>query len=110
MPGPPSGKPGGGKNPPNPAEHLVRLNVTVSDKSGHRITNLPQSAFTVLENGSPQQIKIFNLEDVPVSIGLIIDNSGNMRENLPNVKVTAQALLKNLNKDDEVFVVNFNDE
>ena len=45
-----------GQNPPT-SERLVRLNVTVSDKSGHRITNLPQSAFTVLENGAPQQIK-----------------------------------------------------
>src|SRR5262249_4447539 len=44
---------------------LVPLNVTVMDKSGHRVMNLPQTAFTVLENGAPQQIKIFRREDVP---------------------------------------------
>ena len=94
----------------NPAEQLVRLNVTVSDKSGHRITNLPQSAFTVLENGATQQIKIFKLEDVPVSMGLIIDNSGNIRDKRAMVEAAGLALVKDSNREDEVFIVNFNDE
>jgi len=105
MSGPPSGR-----NLPNLPEQLVRLNVTVSDKSGHRITNLPQSAFTVLENGAPQQIKIFKLEDAPVSMGLIIDNSGNMREQRAAVNSLALSLLRDLDPQDEVFIVNFNDE
>ena len=54
--------------------------MTVTDKSGQLVTNLPQSAFQVYENGVLQQIKIFKREDVPVSMGLIIDNSGSMRE------------------------------
>jgi len=94
----------------NPAERLVQLNVTVSDESGHRITNLPRSAFTVLENGAPQQIKIFKLEDVPVSMGLIIDNSGNMRDKRAKVKAAGLALVRDSNPEDEVFIVNFNDE
>jgi Ca-activated chloride channel homolog len=89
---------------------LVPLNVTVVDKSGHRITNLPQTAFTVFENGAPQQIKIFRREDVPVSLGLIIDNSGSMREKRQGVEAAALALVKDSNPQDEVFVVNFNDE
>ena len=89
---------------------LVPLNVTVMDKSGHRVTNLPQSAFTVLENGVPQQIKIFKREDVPVSLGLIIDNSGSMRDKRQGVEAAALALVKDSNPQDEVFVVNFNDE
>ncbi|HWD97977.1 MAG TPA: VWA domain-containing protein [Bryobacteraceae bacterium] len=89
---------------------LVPLNVAVIDKSGHRITNLPQSAFTVFENGVPQQIKIFRREDVPVSLGLIIDNSGSMREKRQGVEAAALALVKDSNPQDEVFVVNFNDE
>jgi len=89
---------------------LVPLNVTVMDKSGHRVTNLPQSAFTVLENGVPQQIKIFRREDVPVSLGLIIDNSGSMRDKRQGVEAAALALVKDSNPQDEVFVVNFNDE
>ena len=89
---------------------LVPLNVTVLDKSGHLVTNLPQSAFQVFENGVQQQIKIFKREDVPVSLGLVIDNSGSMREKRQSVESAALALVKDSNKQDEVFVINFNDE
>ncbi len=89
---------------------LVPLNVTVTDKSGRLVTNLPQSAFQVYENGVQQQIKIFKREDVPVSLGLIIDNSGSMREKRQGVESAALALVKDSNKQDEVFIINFNDE
>jgi VWFA-related protein len=89
---------------------LVPLNVTVTDKSGHLVTDLPQSAFTVMENGVPQAIKIFKSEDVPVSIGLIIDNSGSMRDKRQAVESAALTLVKSSNPQDEAFVVNFNDE
>jgi Ca-activated chloride channel homolog len=88
---------------------LVPLNVTVVDKSGHLVTNLPQSAFQVFENGVQQQIKIFKREDVPVSMGLIIDNSGSMREKRARVESAALALVKDSNPQDEVIVVNFNE-
>jgi Ca-activated chloride channel family protein len=89
---------------------LVPLNVTVTDKAGHLVTNLPQNAFTVFENGVSQQIKLFKREDVPVSLGLIIDNSGSMREKRTGVESAALALVKDSNKQDEVFIINFNDE
>ena len=89
---------------------LVVLHTTVSDKSGHLITDLPQTAFTVYENGVTQPIKSFKREDVPVSMGLVIDNSGSMRDKRSKVEAAALALVKDSNKDDEVFVVNFNDE
>lgn len=89
---------------------LVPLNVTVTDKSGHLVTNLPQTAFQVFENGVAQQIKLFKREDVPVSLGLIIDNSGSMREKRQSVESAALALVKDSNRNDEVFVINFNDE
>jgi len=89
---------------------LVPLNVTVTDKTGRLVTNLPQSAFQVFENGVQQQIKIFKREDVPVSLGLIIDNSGSMREKRQSVESAAVALVKDSNPQDEVFVINFNDE
>ena len=89
---------------------LVPLNVTVTDKSGRLVTNLPQSAFQVYENGVLQQIKIFKREDVPVSLGLIIDNSGSMREKRQGVESAALALVKDSNPQDEVFIINFNDE
>ena len=89
---------------------LVPLNVTVTDKSGHLVTDLPRTAFTVMENGIPQAIKLFRSEDVPVSIGLIIDNSGSMRDKRQAVESAALALVKSSNPQDEAFVVNFNDE
>ena len=89
---------------------LVVLPTTVLDKNGHLVTTLPREAFTVLENGVQQQIKQFKREDVPVSMGLIIDNSGSMREKRAKVEAAALALVKASNPDDEVFIVNFNDE
>lgn len=89
---------------------LVPLNVTVTDKSGRLVTNLPKSAFTVYENGVVQPIKLFKREDVPVSMGLIIDNSGSMREKRTGVESAALALVKDSNPQDEVFIINFNDE
>jgi len=89
---------------------VVDLHATVIDKSGHFVTNLTRDAFTVLENGVAQQITTFKREDVPVSMGLIIDNSGSMRDKRVKVEAAALALVKDSNPEDEVFVVNFNDE
>lgn len=89
---------------------LVPLNVTVMDKNGHLVTTLPQSAFQVYENGVLQPIKIFKREDVPVSLGLIVDNSGSMRDKRQRVESAALSLVRDSNPQDEVFIVNFNDE
>ncbi len=89
---------------------LVVCNTAVVDKEGHLVTNLPRQAFTVYENGVKQTVTGFKREDVPVSIGLIIDNSGSMREKRAQVEAAALALVKDSNPDDEVFIVNFNDE
>jgi VWFA-related protein len=88
---------------------IVVCHVTVLDKTGHLVTNLPKEAFTVYENKVKQEIRSFKREDLPVSLGLVIDNSGSMRNKLERVKAAAVALVKASNKDDEVFVVNFND-
>jgi len=89
---------------------LVVLHASVLDKSGKLVTNLPQTAFKVFENGSEQQIKQFKREDVPVSMGVLIDDSGSMRDKRAKVSAAALALVKASNRQDEVFVVNFNDE
>jgi Ca-activated chloride channel homolog len=88
---------------------IVVCHTTVVDKTGHLLTALPQSAFTVFENKVRQTIRRFKREDVPVSLGLVIDNSGSMRNRLAQVKTAALALVKESNPDDEVFIVNFND-
>ena len=90
--------------------HLVVLHATVFDKSSHLVTNLPKTAFEIFENGKLQQMKVFKQEDVPVSLGLIIDNSGSMRDKRQKVEAAALALVKDSNPEDEVFIVNFNDE
>lgn len=89
---------------------LVSLNVTVVDKANHLVTTLPQSAFQVYENGVLQPIKLFRREDVPVSMGLIVDNSGSMRDKRQKVESAALSLVRESNPMDEVFIVNFNDE
>jgi Ca-activated chloride channel family protein len=89
---------------------VVVCHTSVVDKNGHLVTNLALDAFTVYENGVQQPIKVFRREDVPVSLGLIIDNSGSMRDKRTKVETAALALVKDSNREDEVFIVNFNDE
>ena len=89
---------------------VVVCHTIVQDKNGHLITNLGQEAFTVYENGVQQPISLFRREDVPVSLGLIIDNSGSMRDKRAKVEAAALTLVKDSNSEDEVFIVNFNDE
>ena len=88
---------------------VVVCHATVVDKSGHLVTNLSKEAFTVLENGAKQEIRVFKREDLPVSMGIVIDNSGSMRNKIAQVKAASLALVQDSNHDDEVFVVNFND-
>jgi Ca-activated chloride channel family protein len=88
----------------------VLLHATVVDDKQHIVTNLDRSAFTVFEDGKPQNIVSFRHEDIPVSMGIVIDNSGSMREKRAKVNQAALNLVRSSNPDDEVFVVNFNDE
>ena len=89
---------------------LVVCHTSVVDKTGHLVTTLTKDAFTVLEDGKPQEIKVFRREDIPVSLGLIVDNSGSMRDKRKQVATAALDLVKDSNPKDEVFIVNFNDE
>jgi Ca-activated chloride channel homolog len=89
---------------------LVVLNATVVDAKGKILTDLPRSAFKVFENNVEQPLKIFRREDVPVSLGVVVDNSGSMRLRRNKVESAALQMVKASNKLDEVFVVNFNDD
>jgi Ca-activated chloride channel family protein len=89
---------------------LVVLHATVVNRKGKLLTDLPRSAFKVFENGVQQHLRIFKREDVPVSMGIVIDNSGSMRDKRKKVEEAAMALVKASNPQDEVFIVNFNDE
>lgn len=89
---------------------LVVLHASVVNKSGKLMTDLSESAFKVFENGAEQQIKKFLREDVPVSMGIIVDNSASMRDKRKHVEAAALDLVKSSNPQDEDFIVNFNDE
>jgi VWFA-related protein len=89
---------------------MVVLHASVSDKNGKLLTNIPQAAFKVFENGVEQPLKIFRREDVPVSMGIIIDNSGSMRGKRASVAAASMDLVKASNPQDEMFIVNFNDD
>lgn len=89
---------------------LVVLHASVVDRKGDSVTSLKKDDFTVREDKDEQPIRTFLREDVPVSMGLIIDNSGSMRDKRSQVEAAAISLVKSSNPEDEVFVVNFNDD
>jgi Ca-activated chloride channel homolog len=88
----------------------VVLHATVVNDKQQMVTTLDKSAFTVFEDGKQQNIISFRHEDIPVSMGIVIDNSGSMREKRDRVNKAAINLVKSSNPQDEVFIVNFNDE
>ncbi|HET8547792.1 MAG TPA: VWA domain-containing protein [Bryobacteraceae bacterium] len=89
---------------------LVVLHASVADSRGRLLTALSRDAFRVYEDGIEQTIKTFKREDVPVSLALVIDNSGSMRDKRAKVEAAALAAVKASNPRDEVTIVNFNDE
>ena len=88
----------------------VVLHATVVDDKQRMITNLDRNAFSVFEDGRPQTITSFRHEDIPVAMGIVVDNSGSMREKREKVNAAALNLVRSSNPNDQVFIVNFNDE
>jgi Ca-activated chloride channel homolog len=88
----------------------VLVHATILNQKHVSVDGLPQSDFTVFENGVPQHIGYFAREDAPVSVGIIVDNSGSMREKRPEVNQAALNFVRSSNPGDEVFIVNFNEE
>jgi VWFA-related protein len=88
---------------------LVVLHATVTDRQGGVVSNLAGPDFEVYEDGVPQRIRLFKNEDVPVTVGLVIDHSTTMRPKLAEVTAATQTFVRCSNQDDEMFVVNFNE-
>jgi VWFA-related protein len=107
-----TGAPVGGQERPvfRTEAKLVVLHALVRNKHGELVTTLPRDAFTVYENGKAQTIALFHRDDVPVSLGLLIDNSGSMRRLRAKVEAAALACVRASNPKDEVFVLNFADK
>jgi Ca-activated chloride channel family protein len=85
----------------------VVLHATVVDASGQLVTSLDRNAFSVFQNGAAEQITSFRREDVPVAMGIVIDNSGSMRDKRERVNQSVLNLIHASNPQDEIFVVNF---
>jgi hypothetical protein len=88
----------------------VRLNASVIDGGGHSVDTLGQSSFRVYEDGVPQTIVGFKHEDVPVSLGILIDSSGSMYDKKAAVDAASLNLVKLSNPQDEAFLVDFSSE
>jgi Ca-activated chloride channel family protein len=88
----------------------VTLSAVVLDSRRHLVTNLAETNFAVYEDNQPQKITFFKRQDIPVSIGIVVDNSGSMRTKRAAVTKAVLNLIQASNPQDEVFVVNFNDD
>ena len=89
---------------------LVVLHASVLNDRSIFVPGLKQENFRVFEDKIEQKLAVFKQEDVPVSFGLVIDNSGSMRDKRPQVNAAALTFVKTSNPQDEGFVVNFNDD
>jgi len=89
---------------------LVVLHVSVENSDGVFVPGLKASNFKVFEDKVEQNISVFSNDDIPVTMGLVIDNSGSMRTKRAQVNAAAMTFVRTSNPQDEAFVVNFNDE
>jgi len=88
----------------------VILHAVVVDPQNHLISNLNGDAFSIYENGKLQRMTSFRHENVPLALGILIDNSGSMRPKRQKVNEAALNLVRSSNAHDEVFVVNFGEQ
>jgi Ca-activated chloride channel homolog len=89
--------------------NLVVLHATVLDKRGRMVNDLKSDDFKVYEDGALQKLSVFSHADIPVTMGIVIDDSGSMREKRDSVNAAAMTFVKTSNPQDQAFVVNFND-
>jgi VWFA-related protein len=88
---------------------LVLLDVSVKDRDGGWVSGLSKDDFRVDENGTPQNITVFANNDIPVTVGILADNSRSMRPKRPDVVAAATVFIEESNPHDEIFVLNFNE-
>jgi len=110
------GRPLQATRPDNPPDFVIRsdvrlvlLDVSVKDRDGGWVSGLSKNDFHVDENGAPQNITVFANNDVPVTVGILVDNSRSMTPKQAEVLTAATTFIENSNPHDEIFVLNFND-
>lgn len=89
---------------------LVELHVTVTDGAEHPVGGLSKEHFRLLENRIPQEIAVFRQEDIPLSLGLVIDNSRSIEARKQRLDAAAVAFVRRSNPEDESFIIHFDDE
>ena len=89
--------------------NMVVVHATVLDKKGHMVNDLQEQNFRLWEDGTLQKLAVFSHADIPVTMGIVIDDSGSMKEKREAVNAAALTFVKTSNPQDQVFVVNFND-
>lgn len=89
---------------------LVVMHVSVRDRGGRYVTGLTRDAFTVIDDGKPQNLEMFSADEVPASVGFLIDNSNSMRPSRDRVIASSVAFAKNSHAQDEIFVLTFNEK
>jgi Ca-activated chloride channel homolog len=90
--------------------NMVVLPATVVDRDGAFVSGLTTEDFRVFEDGVEQKLALCTQQDIPVSMGLVIDNSGSMSDKRPEVNAAALTFVETSNRNDQVFVVNFNED
>jgi Ca-activated chloride channel homolog len=89
---------------------VVVLHATAQDHKGALVSGLGKDDFQIYEDGVLQPIKYFSHEDIPVTVGLVVDNSGSMRSKRADVIAAGMAFARSSNPQDQMFVVNFNEK
>jgi Ca-activated chloride channel family protein len=90
--------------------NLVLLPVKVTNGRGTFVSGLKLQDFRVYEDGKLQNLTVFEDEDTPVTVGLVVDHSRSMGSKLPDVVTAVSSFARSSNSQDEMFVVDFNDE
>lgn len=86
---------------------LVNLNVRVIDRNNRPINGIPQGEFKIYEDNVPQVIEFFSFSEVPTNYGLVIDNSGSLRQQLEKVIEAGKILVAANKPADETIVIRF---
>jgi Ca-activated chloride channel family protein len=88
---------------------VINLNVSITDARGRYVTDLTKNDFAVFEDGVRQELSIFNHEDIPISLVLMIDTSASMDEKLPTARAAAIRFVGTLRPQDNAQIMQFND-
>jgi len=87
---------------------LVNVVATVTDETGHYVSDLTENDFVIEEDGQPQKISHFSQSDeVPVSLGILLDTSGSMVRKIGTATSAVEKFIRTIHRDDDIFLMTF---